>query len=557
MQTALHIYSLVTELKSLLIGAKFTASEFYKKEREAYLFFKAAKGHYALGLAYHPVGYGTFCIPRSKVRLATKEKPWPFFQPARGAKVVSIAQYDLDRIFRVDLKNNRERFAVVIEAIGPNGNFWLLDRDDRIIATLRNKKHDPDAPYEPPPGIGKLDPFRIDSDQVKKLIESGASQRLDAFLRKNIIGLDTVLIDEILVRAGLEDDLPTGELSADAVKRLAGAVRHLALQFEQFDRGYLYELHSGHVVYPFRFKSIESEDRRCKFLSLGVYDAIRLNREAKTEKSQRQMILDAVERFVKKLQRKLSRIQDDLETADNFDKYRKIAETLKINIPNLKKGLKSITLEDAYCHGTQITVKLNPALTPAENTAEYFKKYRKGRDALQLIKRRYEIAGRELAVAKRMRDELNAGYDNAVTKYAAEIEELLPSATTRQEAAPRLPYRAHTLPGGVTIFIGRDGEDNDRTTFSHAKPYELWFHASQCPGSHVVMKFPEKNFRPSQSEVLETAAIAAYHSRARNSKTVPVIYTQRKYVRKPRRAKPGLVIVEREKLVMVEPKKPG
>ena len=90
MQTALHIYTLTAELKNTLIGAKFTATEFYKKEREAFLFFKARKGHLSLGFAYHPVGFGAFLIPRSKVRIETKEKPWPFFQSALGGMITEI-----------------------------------------------------------------------------------------------------------------------------------------------------------------------------------------------------------------------------------------------------------------------------------------------------------------------------------------------------------------------------------------------------------------------------------------------------------------------------------
>jgi len=124
------------------------------------------------------------------------------------------------------------------------------------------------------------------------------------------------------------------------------------------------------------------------------------------------------------------------------------------------------------------------------------------------------------------------------------------------EPSERLPYREHTLSTGLRIFIGRQGADNDRTTFEFARPYELWFHTQQCPGSHVVIKFPNKSFVPTQREIEETAAIAAWHSKAKNDSLVPVIYTEKKYVRKPRNAKPGLVTVEREKSVMVAPLKP-
>jgi predicted ribosome quality control (RQC) complex YloA/Tae2 family protein len=137
------------------------------------------------------------------------------------------------------------------------------------------------------------------------------------------------------------------------------------------------------------------------------------------------------------------------------------------------------------------------------------------------------------------------------------LTSLLPKERVKTAEVARLPYREHVLSTGLTIFVGRDGSDNDRTTFEFAKPYELWFHAQQCPSSHVVMKFPNKSFVPSKREIEETAAITAFHSRAKNDSFVPIIYTERRFVRKPRKAKPGLVTVEKEKSVMVAPKKPA
>ena len=155
-----------------------------------------------------------------------------------------------------------------------------------------------------------------------------------------------------------------------------------------------------------------------------------------------------------------------------------------------------------------------------------------------------------------IQSELDRNFESARQRYEQEIITLLPKEATGREVAPRLPYRPYTLSTGLTIFVGRDGSDNDRTTFEFGRPYELWFHTQQCAGSHVVMKFPNKAFEPSKREIEETAAIAAHFSKARNDTLVPVIYAQRKYVRKPRKAKPGLVTVEREKSVMVEPTKP-
>ncbi|MDD5426370.1 MAG: NFACT RNA binding domain-containing protein, partial [candidate division Zixibacteria bacterium] len=203
-----------------------------------------------------------------------------------------------------------------------------------------------------------------------------------------------------------------------------------------------------------------------------------------------------------------------------------------------------------------LKIELDRALSPQENIESYFKKFRKGREGGELLKRRLEITRNEYEEILKILTDLEFNFNLARERYSSEINSILPKTGNREVIALRLPYKEYQLSTGLTIFVGRDGSDNDRTTFDYAKPYELWFHTQQCPGSHVVMKYPNKSFEPSKREIEETAAIAAFHSKARNDSLVPVVYTERKYVRKPKKAKPGLVMVEREKSIMVTPKKP-
>lgn len=553
MQTALHIYTLIREMKDFIIGAEFIDTEFYKKEREAYLLFKAAKGTQALGLAYHPVGYGAFLLPRSKINVPTREKPWPFFQYAYGARVVSVRQYYLDRIFRIDLENDNS-FGIICEAIGPNGNFWLLDEEDRIVATLRNKEYDPEQRYIPPPGIDKLNPFEIDFETFRERL-TGEGLSIANAVKKNIIGYDEILTAELMQRMGLDGDSEIDELYRDRLEKLYEMVYEIARLYDFYDKGYLYN--KPNAVAPFKLKSIDDEPEKYKTLSLALYTAIRGRKVVKKEVSEQEKITDAVDRHIKRLKRRIENIEKDLATADKADLFRKAAEILKAYLPSVKKGMAEIELKDIYSTtGGRMRIKLEPSLTPVENAEKYFKLYRKAREGYDLMRRRLEITRAELAEAEKMAAELGSDFDSAQKKYASEITEILPTTASKRAEAPRLPYREYTLSTGARIFVGKDGTDNDDTTFHHAKPYELWFHASQCPGSHTVLKFPDKNFEPSKQEIAETAAIAAYFSKARKSASVPVIYTERKYVRKPRKAKPGLVTVERETMVMVEPKKP-
>jgi len=556
MQTALHIYSLVSELKSSIIGATFKGSEFFKKQREAYALFRGKKGLLAVGMVYHPHGYGAFLMPHSKIKIDTSEKPWPFFQPAWDGKVVSVEQYDLDRIFKINIDKDGEKFALIVEAIGPNGNLWLLDGEDKIIATLRNKKYDEKAPYKPPPPLDKLDPFKL---ELRNLIEifKKCDQTVGNTIKKSMLGLDKPLIDEIIERADLDDDIPSCEIDDDGLGRLLTVIREMLDRFDDFNTGYFYCHSSGNLAYPFKLRTLDAECKKCKSLSFAVYSSIRSGRAVRSETDERQTVIEALRKYIKKLRRKGTKIQKDIDTAQNFEQYRKFAEILKIHLPKIKKGEDYVELVDVYSgSGKLIIIEMDPSLTPARNADLYFKKYKKGKDALDLLKRRHEVVVHEIDAAETMLAEFENDFESASSKYEADIASLMPRTAERRARAVRLPYREHVLLTGVKIFVGRDGADNDTTTFSYARPYELWFHASQCPGSHVVMKFPNKDFVPSKAEILETAAAAAYHSKARNSKTVPVIYTQKKYVRKPRKAKAGLVTVEREKLVMVEPKKP-
>jgi predicted ribosome quality control (RQC) complex YloA/Tae2 family protein len=556
MQTALHIYALTRELNDNLIGAMFFGTEFYKKEREAYIFFDTGDRKLALGLSYHPVGYGAFLIPRSKINIDTTEKPWPFFQQADKGIVKSITQIELDRLIRIELEKDNSTFFIIIEVIGPNGNLLLLDESEKILATLRHKKYNSSEKYAIPSGSSKLNPFELNPEQLALSAENEGQARIDNFLRKNIGGCDEYLAREILTRSKISTDCPVGKIENEQWISIAGEMAKIAAGFDVYDNGILYDTPDGPKAYPFNLISFSGGHHKYKTLSLAIYELIKRTRVIKTEKNEKEMILEAVTRLVKKLEKKGQKIEEDIAHSDRFEEYRRAAELLKYNLPHIKKGKREIELEDIYnSPGSKIKISLDPSLSPAENAESYFRKYRKAKDGLELLARRRDITGREIASARKMLEELEDNYDQAFLKYDTEIKELLPKEATEKKVAPRLPYKEYILVSGVTIFIGRDGADNDNTTFGHAKPYELWFHAAQCPGSHVVMKFPDKNFKPSKAEIAETAAIAAYHSKARNSKTVPVIYTERRYVRKPRRAKPGLVTVEREKMVMVEPKR--
>ncbi|MCB2230016.1 DUF814 domain-containing protein [bacterium] len=555
MQTALHILTLVNELKRELVGGTIVGTEFFKKERAAFLIVKKEKSVGALGLVFHPAGSGAVFAPPRKVRPDTKEKPWPIFG-LDNATVVDVSLPVLDRIFFLTVRRpDGSVNKLAFEAIGPNGNIWLLDESDLIKGTLRNRDYTEGDRYAPSPlPEDRLIPTGLSVDSLRTFLRgSSASSLLNALDRK-VIGFNRTMALEAIRRADL-DFTEIDELTDDEIAELHKAIVDMTDRFTSAESGYLYQIRGGLEAYPFKLKSREDQPEKCKTLSLAVLEVIQRRQVAREEESGQQVVLQSVNRAVKRLEKRLTKLDADIAQAQDYEKFKKYGELLTIARDKIRRGMASLDVEDLFGdHTERVTIELDPAQSPQDNIESYFRKYRKGREGLELLIRRREISRSELDELQQMQNELDSSYESASRKYASELASLLPREAGRRESAPRLPYREYTLSTGLTIYIGRDGADNDRTTFEFARPHEFWFHAQQCPGSHVVMKFPNKSFEPSKREIEETAAIAAWHSKARNDSLVPVIYTQRKYVRKPRKAKPGLVTVERETSVMVQPR---
>ncbi|MDH3889827.1 MAG: NFACT RNA binding domain-containing protein [candidate division Zixibacteria bacterium] len=556
MQTSLHIMALVESLESEAIGARITATEFYKKERAVYIILKKDKARLALGLRYHPAGAGLFLVPASKIRVETKEKPRSIFSLEEGC-ITAVAQLGFDRIISVTVEKTDGRSHLLFEALGPNGNLWHLNDSFGMLASLRRKSFTIGERYQPPPLPDKLDPREVTAGSIGSAMNDQTLQSVSAVLAKTVHGFGRTLAREVVARADC-DGLSVDACDEAACMRLAQQIKETVGQFRGASGGQLYDHPDGVEVYPFRLKTSAQTATKFKTLSLATLAMCDLKRSGREEADDEKRLLGAVDRQLKKLTRRLAKVEEDLKTAVDFERYKRTGELLQINFDRLRTGLDNITVDDVFDDkGETISIKLDPALAPRQNVEAYFKKFRKGRDGEQLLKRRLEITKGEISAITEIQAALHSNFESALKRYEQELTALGGRPGGGQaEQTVRLPYREYLLTTGLRLLVGRDGADNDRTTFDHARPYELWFHAQQCPGSHVVLKFPNKSFVPSKAEVEEAAAVAAYHSKARNDSLVPIVYTERRYVRKPRKAKPGLVTLQREKSIMVAPRPP-
>jgi predicted ribosome quality control (RQC) complex YloA/Tae2 family protein len=247
------------------------------------------------------------------------------------------------------------------------------------------------------------------------------------------------------------------------------------------------------------------------------------------------------------VQKRLRRLEEERGgAAEESVRLRRQADLLLSQLHAVARGAGEVVLDDM--EGGTIAITLDPALTPAENARRIYDTARRRERAAARVPALLE-AGR----AERVRLEALAGRVAAGTATPGELERLQQRRAARERSAAPLPYRSYRTRGGLEVRVGRGSRANDELTFRHSHREDVWLHARDVAGAHVILRWGRSDANPPAADIADAAVLAALHSRARTSGTVPVDWTRRKHVRKPRKAGPGLVVPERVRTVFVEP----
>jgi hypothetical protein len=271
-----------------------------------------------------------------------------------------------------------------------------------------------------------------------------------------------------------------------------------------------------------------------------------------------------------------AKLESDLKRASEHALVRREAETLAAYQSRIRPGDRTTELPDIYHPGETVSIDLDPALPIRVQVEKRFKRAAKLERSESHVRRRLEEIEREIEALRGAIDAVeNAG---GFAASMAELDRQLallpglqpagraatyvaggvgPHPGARTSSAAGTPFRRYPLSDEWFVLVGRSNRENDELTFHAAAPTDWWLHAQHVPGSHVVLKSRGNPGAPPPAILEKAAAVAAHFSKARHSGLVPVIYTQRKYVRKPRGARPGQVVCEREKMIMVEPGLPA
>jgi predicted ribosome quality control (RQC) complex YloA/Tae2 family protein len=260
-------------------------------------------------------------------------------------------------------------------------------------------------------------------------------------------------------------------------------------------------------------------------------------------------VREGLARALQRAEGRVRGIRRELAQAADPEEPRAQANLLLARLAEIPRGAGSVTLRGF--DGEEVRIDLDPAARPQENAARLYEeaaRRERARERLPVLLEKAQGAVRRLeAVA----EGLGRG-SITVEEARRRIPRTRKPSHGRGREEERLPFRRYLSSGGLEIRVGRSSRDNDALTFRHSHPEDVWLHARDRAGAHVILRWHAEG-NPPQRDLAEAAVLAALHSGARSSASVPVDWTRRKYVRKPRKAPPGTVVPERVQTLFVEP----
>ena len=260
------------------------------------------------------------------------------------------------------------------------------------------------------------------------------------------------------------------------------------------------------------------------------------------------VLLERLERAVAHAERRSVRLRAERDGQPDPDEQRALGDLLLARYTEIPRGASTAVVTDF--EGREVELTLDPARPPHENAEAYY-------DAAARAERAAERLPGLIDAADRERDELRGLLERA-QRGEADSDAILarlpapPSGRRRGDEAEPVPYRTFRSSGGLEIRVGRGAKQNDALTFRHSAPSDVWMHARHSAGAHVVLRWPGPGNPPAR-DLEEAGTLAALHSKARTASSVPVDWTLRKYVRKPRGSPAGSVVPDRVSTIFVRP----
>lgn len=508
-------------------------------ERELVLTIRNNRKNYKLLLSAHPV-FGRVQITTADFQ--NPQTPNTFTMIMRkylqGAVIESITQIENDRILEIAFSNKNEigdniKVTLVIEIMGKHSNIILIDKaESKIIESIKHIGFSqnsyrtilPGSTYLAPPKTEAKNPFTVSDEKLFELLQT--EDLAPRNLQKLFQGL-----------------------GRDTAENLAAQLNNDKLK--QFRAFFARPCQPNMTDKSFAAVLFDKSDKQFDSLSelLDVFYQDKAERDRVNQQSSD--LIHRVQTELDKNIKKLGKQEKELLATENAEEFRQKGELLTTYLTLVPNNQDQVELDNYYTN-EKIVIALDKSLTPSQNAQRYFKKYQKLKEAVKHLTGLIQETKDTITYLESVETALNHASISDIEDIREELVEtgFVKRRTRDKRHKRKKPEQYLASDGKTIIMVGRNNLQNDELTFKMAKKGELWFHAKDIPGSHVLIK---DNLNPSDEVKTDAAELAAYYSKARLSNLVQVDMIEAKKLNKPTGGKPGFVTYTGQKTLRVTP----
>ncbi|MBQ3114905.1 MAG: NFACT family protein [Clostridia bacterium] len=484
-----------------------------------------------------------------------------------GGKVVDVVQPDFERIieFHIESKDELGDVSVkklIIEIMGRHSNIILVSSKNKVLGSIKHidfsvskvRQLLSGMDYEYPPSQGKLNPMEVTKDNVLKVLIDK-----ECLLDKLIVNSFTG-IGPLSAREAVYNYFGTTDVYLD--EEIENFSQSLFEFFQKIKRNIfspclIYKNDkisdfSGILINQYETGAVVEKHQYLNF-AIESYYSKKDQKERMAQKTAR--LSKFVDNNIARCRKKLVIQHDKIQECKDKEKYKVYGDLLTANLHRIEEKATFVTVEDFYNNMKPLTIELKPELSPAKNAQRYYNLYQKCKNAEVMTKKQIEIANDELYYLESVAEELvRAETETDINEIKDElISGGYYKENTRGRKKPNVSKPMEFEIDGYVLLVGKNNIQNDMLTLKMARSNDLWLHTKNTHGSHGIIK--TNGEMPSDDTIVKGAKIVAYYSKARNSANVPVDYTMVKNVKKPKGAKPGMVIYDNYNTVNVKPEK--
>ncbi|MFA5528798.1 MAG: NFACT RNA binding domain-containing protein, partial [Peptostreptococcales bacterium] len=495
----------------------------------------------------------------------------------QGARISSIQQKDFERIVEIDVESFNElgypsTKKLIVEIMGKHSNVifvdpatgLILDSIKRVPSEInRFRQVLPGKEYLYPPDQNKLSPLLLDEELFMDRVQQTNASVIQ-FLYQSIQGFSPFIARQICELSGIDEDRLMHTLSDEMLSTIYFHLRTILDQIQSAryqpclisNEGRIIDFHALSNPYLENYYEMHFDKSMSRITEL-FYDhkdnTIRLQQKYAD-------LYKHVKNILSKLGTKKQKLTDELLLAESSDQYKLYGELINANIYRIKAGAEKVTLENYFDNNRSVEIELNPTKSISQNAQTYFNLYSKAkRTGIEKTKQLTETEKEIMYLDSVLQSIEGASSPGEIEEIRQELsesgyvkkrQEKLKGNKGQKKKDISKPL-SFTSKDGFTILVGKNNTQNDLLTMKTASRNDIWLHTKDIPGSHVIIVKDNKEIP--DTTLLEAASLAALHSKAKDSANVPVDYTAVKNVKKPKGAKPGMVIYDSFHTVYVNP----